>query len=161
MGTTSFDGEGVATKPIKILKNGELNELLHNTFTAGKENVETNAHASRGGYRSQIGITHHNIIMKNGNISKENLINSVKSGIYFEYTGDRPNMITGDFSGLIMVGFQIENGAIGSSVLETLIGVNLNDAYHQISGISKERLWVDEMYLPWVKLDNISISSRN
>jgi PmbA protein len=154
------DAEGIATQPLKIVDNGILSELYHNTFTAGKENRESNGHGSRGGFNSRIGISSHNIVMEPGKISLNDIIGDIEKGIYFEYTGDSPNGITGDFSGLIMVGYIIENGKIGPAVQETMIGINLLDAYSRISKISAEQKWVDDHHVPWILLDDVSISSR-
>ena len=160
LNTTSFDCEGVATKPIKIIDKGVLNEFYYNSFTAGKEGIETNGHASRSHYASNVGISNHNLIMSEGKEHWEDILGGIKKGIYFDYTGDSPNYITGDFSGLILTGCLIEDGEITKSLSEALIGINLLDAFKQIEIISKERMWIDEAYVPWVKLSNAMISGR-
>ena len=160
IGTQSFDDEGVATRPMKIIEKGFLKELYHNSFTAGKADCESNGHATRAGYAGRVMISNHNVQMEAGSRKKDDIIAEIKKGIYFDYTGDSPNAITGDFSGLIMHGYVIEDGQIGDALLETLIGINLLDAYKRIEIISKERQWVDENYMPWVKLSSATISSR-
>ncbi|MHA1473575.1 MAG: TldD/PmbA family protein [Promethearchaeota archaeon] len=160
LNTTSFDCEGAATKPIKIIDKGILNEFYYNSFTAGKEGIETNGHASRSHYASNVGISNHNLIMSEGKEHWEDILGGIKRGIYFDYTGDSPNYVTGDFSGLILTGCLIEDGEITKSLSEALIGINLLDAFKQIETISKERLWIDEAYVPWVKLSNATISGR-
>jgi PmbA protein len=160
IGTQSFDDEGVATRPMKIIEGGILKDLYHNSFTAGKAGCESNGHATRAGYAGRVMISNHNVQMEPGSRKKDDLIAEIKKGIYFEYTGDSPNAITGDFSGLIMHGYVIEDGQIGDALLETLIGINLLDAYKRIEIISKERQWVDDHYMPWVKLSSATISSR-
>jgi len=158
--TTAFDCEGSATKPITIIDKGVLNEFYYNSFTAGREGIETNGHASRSHYASNLGISNHNLIMSEGKESWEDILAGIKKGIYFDYTGDSPNYITGDFSGLILTGCLIEDGEITKSLSEALIGINLLDAFKQIETISKERMWIDEAYVPWVKLSNATISGR-
>ncbi len=160
LNTTSFDCEGAATKPIKIIDKGVLNEFYYNSFTAGKEGIETNGHASRSHYASNVGISNHNLIMSEGKEHWEDILGGIKKGIYFDYTGDSPNYVTGDFSGLILTGCLIEDGKITKSLSEALIGINLLDAFKQIETISKERIWIDEAYVPWVKLSNATISGR-
>jgi len=158
--TTAFDCEGVATKPITIIDKGVLNEFYYNSFTAGKEGIETNGHASRSHYASNLGISNHNLIMSEGKENWEDILGGIKKGIYFDYTGDSPNYVSGDFSGLILTGCLIEDGKITKSLSEALIGINLLDAFKQIETISKERVWIDEAYVPWVKLSNATISGR-
>ena len=160
LSTTSFDCEGVATKPIKIIDKGVLNEFYYNSFTAGKEGIETNGHASRSHYASNVGISNHNLIMSKGKEHWEDILSGIKKGIYFDYTGDSPNYVSGDFSGLILTGCLIEDGEITKSLSEALIGINLLDAFKKIETISKERIWIDEAYVPWVKLSEATISGR-
>lgn len=161
IGTESFDAEGKATKPITIVKNGELKEFYHNTLTASKFKTISNGHASRSSYSTGIGIGNYNLIMENGSKSFKNMISDVKHGIFFEYSGDSPNYVSGDFSGLIMTGYVIENGELGPALLETLISINLKDAFQKIIEISKERIWVDEILAPYVKIDPVVISGRD
>ena len=61
-----------------------------------------------------------------------------------------------------MVGYHILDGEIKEALLETMIGVNLLDAFNKISEVSKERIWIEDAYVPWVKLSDIQISgSKN
>ncbi|MHA1612544.1 MAG: TldD/PmbA family protein [Promethearchaeota archaeon] len=162
LGTESFDAEGVATKPLTIIKNGILEAFYHNTFTAGKEqDCESNGHASRGSYNSPLGISNNNLIMEPGSKNWENIVADIKKGIYLEYSGDSPDYITGDFSGLIMTGYIIDEGVIGPAVSETMMGINIIEAFSKIEEISRERKWIDEAFVPWVKISEMKISSRN
>lgn len=160
LGTESFDAEGIATEETTMVQDGVLKEFYHNSFTAGRAKIVSNGHASRGSYSGNIGISNNNIIMAPGNRRKEEMIADIKKGIYFEYTGDSPNEITGDFSGLIMTGYIIDDGILGPAVSETLLGINLLDAYKRIEEVSKERKWVDEAFVPWIKISKASISGR-
>ncbi|MHA1745045.1 MAG: TldD/PmbA family protein [Promethearchaeota archaeon] len=162
LGTESFDAEGIATRPMQILDRGVLKDLYHNTLTAGKVTppITSNGHASRGGYSGNIGISNNNLIMDEGNRSWKDMVADIKQGIFMEYSGDSPNYITGDFSGLIMTGYLIEDGEIGPAVVETLLGINLLDAFQRVEEVSQERVWIDEALMPYVKLSHASISSR-
>ncbi|MHA1673464.1 MAG: TldD/PmbA family protein [Promethearchaeota archaeon] len=162
MGTESFDAEGIATKPLTIVKDGILNAFYHNSFTAGKEyDCVSNGHASRGSYNSPLGISNNNLIMKPGSKSWENMVCDVKKGVYLEYTGDSPDYITGDFSGLIMTGYIIEDGVIGPALSETMMSINLVEVFSRIEEISSERKWIDEAYVPWVKISELKVSGRH
>ena len=59
-------------------------------------------------------------------------------GIILDYTGDSPNISTGDFSGLILQGNLIENGEIKHPLNETMVAINLIDLFMNIDAISKE-----------------------
>ncbi len=158
-GSQIFDDEGVPCKNKKILENGNfLKEgLLHNSYTAGKEGVESTGNASRGSYISvpSIGIT--NFIMKPGDSSFKEIIRDIKKGIILNYTGDSPNISTGDFSGLILEGNLIIDGEIKEPLNETMIGINLLDLFQNIDAVSKEYRVYGAFQAPWVRIKSVSI----
>ena len=159
VGSSSHDEEGVACKNKKIFDKGVFLDtgLLHNSYTAGKEGIESTGNATRKSYSSlpSIGIT--NFILKSGTISKDELIHSIKDGIFMHHTADSPNISTGDFSGLITQGNIIINGEIGSPLNETMFGLNLLDMFHKISAVSKEYHVYGAYYAPYVKIDDVKI----
>ncbi|MFX0059183.1 MAG: TldD/PmbA family protein [Candidatus Hodarchaeota archaeon] len=159
VGSAIFDGEGVPCKNKTIIDKGKFLKtgLLHNYYTAGKEGVESTGNASRNSYSSvpSIGIT--NLILKSGENSYDELIADIKNGILLNYTGDRPNTSTGDFSGLILQGNLISNGEIKEPLNETLIGINLIDLFSKIEAISKEIMTYGAFQAPYVKIESVPI----
>ncbi len=158
-GSQIFDDEGVPCQNKKILQNGNFLKtgLLHNSYTAGKEGVESTGNASRGSYITipSIGIT--NLIMKSGDIPLEEIIKGIKIGILLNYTGDSPNISTGDFSGLILHGNLIKDGEIKDPLNETMIGINLVDLFQKIEAVSKEYRIYGAFQAPWVKISSVNI----
>ncbi len=159
VGSIVFDGEGVPGKNKKIIKSGKfLNSgLLHNSYTAGKEGIESTGNASRGFYSSLPAIGTSNLIMKPGNISKDELIGDIKEGILLDYTGDSPNIATGDFSGLILQGNLIINGEIKDPLNETMFGINLLDLFKNIDAVSKEFKTYGSFQAPHVRIKDVQI----
>ncbi len=158
-GSQIFDDEGVPCKNKKILENGKFlkSGLLHNSYTAGKEGVESTGNASRGSYISipSIGIT--NFIMKPGDSSLEEIIKDIKEGIILNYTGDSPNISTGDFSGLILHGNLIQDGEVKEPLNETMVGINLMDLFKNIDAVSKEYRVYGAFQAPWVRINSVNI----
>ncbi|MFX0103957.1 MAG: TldD/PmbA family protein [Candidatus Hodarchaeota archaeon] len=158
-GSSVFDGEGVPCRNKKIFEQGTFlkSGLLHNSFTAGKEGVESTGNASRNSYSSipSVGIT--NLIMKAGDIKIEEIIKDIKEGVVLDYTGDSPNISTGDFSGLIMHGNLIKNGEIKEALNETMIGINLLDLFKKIDAVSEENKVYGVFQAPFVKLKSVNI----
>ncbi len=159
MGSAIFDGEGVPCKNKKIFDSGKFLKtgLLHNSYTAGKEGVESTGNASRRSYSSIPSISTTNLIMQNGEMSIEEIIEDVKEGILFDYTGDSPNISTGDFSGLILHGNLILNGEISDPLNETMIGINLLDLFKNIDAVSREFKIYGSLQAPYVRVKNVQI----
>ncbi|MFX1500886.1 MAG: TldD/PmbA family protein [Promethearchaeota archaeon] len=158
-GSQIFDDEGVPCKDKKIIEGGKFLEtgLLHNSYTAGKDGVESSGNASRSSYSSipSIGIT--NFIMKPGDMTLEEIIKDIKDGIMLDYTGDSVNLSTGDFSGLILRGNFIKNGEIKYPLNETMIGINIMDLFKKIDAVSKEYKVYGAFQAPYVRIDSANI----
>ncbi len=159
IGSSIFDGEGVPCKNKKIFTEGKLLKtgLLHNSYTAGKESVESTGNASRNSYSSIPSIGISNFIMKMGDISIKEIIGDLKEAIILDYTGDSPNITTGDFSGLILHGNIIKNGEIKNPLNETMIGINLMDLFQKIDAVSKEMKIYGSFQAPYVKVKDVQI----
>jgi PmbA protein len=156
-GSAAFDDEGVPCKNKEIFNKGKFLNILHNSYTAGKDGVESTGNASRKSYSSipSIGIT--NLSLKSGDHTKEELLNDIKSGIMLDYTGDSPNITTGDFSGLILQGNLIKNGEIKEPLNETMFGINLLDLFKNIDAVSKEFKIYGSFRAPYVKIKGVQI----
>ena len=159
IGSCSFDGEGVPCKNKNIFKNGKFlkDGLLHNSYTAGKENIESTGNASRNSYSSIPSIGSSNLILKPGDFSRDNMISDIKEGILLEYTGDSPTITTGDFSGLIVYGCLIENGEIKESLKNTMFSVNLLELFKNIDAVSKEFEIYGSFQAPFVRIKDFHI----
>lgn len=139
-GTASFDGEGVATVLKNIIENGVLKTYLHNLKTAAKDGVQTTGNASRGSYKSTIGISPTNIYFKAGEKSVDELIAGMEKGIYIvEMEGMHSgfNPISGDFS-LPAKGYFIENGQKTRAVNQITVSGNYYEALKNIKEIASD-----------------------
>ncbi|MFX1287605.1 MAG: metallopeptidase TldD-related protein, partial [Promethearchaeota archaeon] len=163
VGSSAFDGEGVPCKNKRIIKSGIFlkSGLLHNSYTAGKEGVESTGNASRRSFSSIPSIGISNLILKPGLVPQEEIIKDVKEGILLNSTADSPNIATGDFSGLISQGNLIIDGEVKQALNETMFGINLLDLFRNIEAISKEFKVYGSYYAPFVKVNNVQIIGAN
>ncbi|KKK42650.1 hypothetical protein LCGC14_0416150 [marine sediment metagenome] len=159
VGSSIFDGEGVPCTNKKIFEEGRFlkSGLLHNSYTSGKEGIESTGNASRSSYHSIPSIGATNFLFQSGDINIDEMIKNVKEGILFDYTGDSPNITTGDFSGLILHGNLITNGEIKEPLNETMVGINLLDLFKKIEAVSKEYKIYGSFQAPYVKVDDVQI----
>lgn len=136
LGSTSFDGEGVASGRKAVIERGELKTYLYDSYTAGKDSVESTGNSSRGGgvwsYRDPPSISFSNLVVERGDASLDEMISECAKGVYLRVTFDSPNLATGEFSGLMMEGYVIEKGEIGPSVRQSTLGISLLDMFSRI-----------------------------
>jgi len=158
IGSSEFDAEGVPCQNKKIFENGIFLSLLHNSYTAGKDGVESTGNAQRNSFYSTPNISPTNLKFIPGVYKKQELFEDIKIGILLDYTGDSPNIATGDFSGLILNGNLIKNGEIQESLNETMVGINLLDLFNRIEKASSEFEVYGSKSAPYIKISNVQIS---
>jgi len=157
-----FDDEGVPTRENIFIDHGVLKTYLHNTSTAKLFKTETTGNAGL------VMPNPWNIEMEPGNISKEELFQQVKKGLYLTNTWYTrfQNYAKGDFSTIPRDGiFLIENGEIKQSLKDIRVSDNILNMLNNISSISKERQhvhWWGEAdppsLSPYVLIKNVHIT---
>ncbi|OYT14850.1 MAG: peptidase U62 [Bacteroidetes bacterium 4572_77] len=111
-GNQSFDAEGVPTMITNLIKDGELKNYLYNLKTAKKDGVKSTGNASKGSYKSSVGIAASNLYLEKGNKNFDQILEEMGNGVLITdlaglHSGLNP--ISGDFS-LAASGFLVENG---------------------------------------------------
>jgi len=157
-----FDDEGVPTKENAFIDHGILKTYLHNTSTAKMFKTETTGNAGL------VAPSAWNIEMDAGDMSKEELFQETKKGLYLTNTWYTrfQNWAKGDFSTIPRDGiFLIEKGEIKQSLKDLRISDNALNMLGNIVGISKERQhvhWWGEAsppsLSPYVKIKDVTIT---
>ena len=131
---------------------------MYNTYTAAKDQVKSTGHATGGGRASpSVGPT--NIIVKQGREKLDSIVKDIKKGMLVTRFSGNVSAVSGDFSGVVKGGFIIEDGEKKHAVKETLIGGNIYRNLNDVQAISKERKMVGTMLLPYLCVQNVSITA--
>jgi PmbA protein len=127
-----FDGEGVATRPGRLIDRGRLTGWLLNSASARQLGLETNGYATRGiGGAPGAGAT--NVHLEAGAATPAELMAGIGRGLYVtELIGQGVNPVTGDYSRGAS-GFLIEDGELAAPVAEITIAGNLLEMYRSLS----------------------------
>lgn len=129
--TRPFDGEGVATKKMPVVKDGRLESWLLDCATARQLGLETTGHASRS-ISGPPSPGPSNLYLEAGENTLEELIGEISSGLYVtDLIGMGVNAVTGDYSRGAS-GFWIEDGKLAYPVSEITIAGNLKDMYRNL-----------------------------
>ncbi len=158
LGSSSFDREGLPHRPLPIIEKGVLKNFLYNTLTAKKEEWESTGHAS-GGISGPPRIATTNLMIEPGDADIDSLIGETTKGVIISRFSGVPDPISGDFSGAVKGGYLVENGEKASPIKETLVAGNVFELLNEISGISKETERIMSFIAPWVRLENVSVTS--
>ncbi|ROM51815.1 metalloprotease PmbA [Pseudomonas rhodesiae] len=128
MGSTSFDGDGLATYAKPFVEKGELVSYVLGTYSGRKLGLPSTANA--GGV--------HNLFVTHGDEDQAALLRRMGRGLLVtELMGHGLNMVTGDYS-RGAAGFWVENGEIQFAVQEVTIAGNMRDMFKQIVAVGKD-----------------------
>lgn len=152
----SFDDEGVASFPKKIIDKGVFTGFLHNLKTAAIFN-ETPTGNSFGG-----GISPATLYLEPGELSFDELIKEVKEGFYVnDLVGLHAgvNSSSGDFS-LQASGSYIKNGKIEHAVKMVVLSGNWFKLLKSIKEIGNDlKFEISGVGSPTVNVGNLTVSS--
>ena len=157
--TASFDREGVPHKQLTLIRDGVLTSLLQNTYTAHATGSENTGHAA-GSARSIPSIGPTNLSVLPGDASVDNLLSGMQRGLLIRRFSGNVDPISGDFSGSVKAAHLVERGRPTHAVSGTLIAGNVFDALETLSGISERREQVYNLTLPYVRLENVSVTAN-
>ncbi len=159
IGSRPFDAEGVPTQRTQILHGGVLKNILHNSYTANKDQVKNTGNASRPSYSGLPSISPSNLVIAPGTGTLDDLVSEIKKGILLRYTGDRPNMTTGDLSAMVMEGYYIKDGAIEHSVKNTLVGINMRDLLQRVYRVGADVRVTSTVVTPSIVVESAKVTS--
>jgi len=126
-----FDGEGLATSRLDIVRDGVLQQWILDLASARQLGLRSNARAARG-LNAPPSPAATNFHIANGAQTFEQLVASTRRGMLVtELIGMGVNMVTGDYSRGAS-GLWIENGEIAYPVSEVTIAGNLKDIFARL-----------------------------
>jgi PmbA protein len=137
-GSKAWDGEGLATAPTTVVRDGVLASYLLDTYSAKKLGLTTTRNASRS-LASTPSAAPTNLWMEPGEGTLEALIAQTGRGLLVtELIGFGVNTVTGDYS-QGAVGHWIEDGALAYPVAELTIASTLQTIWSTIDGLAGDR----------------------
>ena len=124
----AYDGEGLATKPVKIIDRGTLTQWIAESASARQIGIAPTGHAARG-ISGAPGASASNLRMEAGSVTPDALMADIEDGFYVTgLIGMGVNGLTGDYSRGAS-GFRIVRGERTEPVSEVTIAGNLRDMF--------------------------------
>jgi TldD protein len=116
-GSLNFDDEGNPTEKTVLVSNGKLTSYLHDRISSSFYKVPSTGNGRRQSFRHIPMPRMRSTYMENGPHKKEEIIASVKKGIYVDYfSNGEVNIGQGDFTFFVKFGYLIENGKMTKPV---------------------------------------------
>ena len=112
-GALNIDDEGVESQKTYIVKNGILNSYLHDRISAQHYGIAPTGNGRRESFRQSPLPRMRATYMENGNSTEEEMIASVKKGVFVDsFTNGQVQIGAGDFTFFVKSGKLIENGKL-------------------------------------------------
>ncbi len=149
VGSYPLDGEGTPSSRMPLFEKGVLKNYLFDLQTAGMMSAKTTGNGNRGfGSQPSPGCT--NVIVQPGDMKLKDMIKDIRYGVLVDQVlgGGQSNVLAGEFSVNIDLGFLIENGELVGRVKDCMIAGNVFDAFNNIAAIGSEAEWHGADHLP-------------
>ncbi|MBI4830856.1 MAG: TldD/PmbA family protein [Candidatus Lindowbacteria bacterium] len=155
------DGEGVPSQKTTLIEAGTLKRFLHNTYTAGKDGVESTGNGIRSSYASIPEVGASNFYLCPGDITRADLIGGCsRAYLVTDAMGMHTiDLVSGDFS-VGASGLWIEDGKVKFPVRETTIAGNVKDILTSIEKVADDLRFYSRYGSPTILVGNIVVSGK-
>jgi PmbA protein len=162
LGTRPFDDEGVPTGATRLIDEGVLQAVLHDSYTAARDGTASSTgNASRPSHAAPPAVMPSNFYFQPGPQTPDEVIAGVEKGLYVESVMNTHsiNPISGDYS-VSARGFWIENGKLTHPVNEVTIAIPLQEWLKNVSAVGSDLVFMPMMGAvgsPTIRVDNVMI----
>lgn len=138
-GSVNFDDEGVPGQKTFMVRNGVLESYLHDRISAAHFGVSPTGNGRRESFRYSPLPRMSATYMLGGKSTKEDIIASVKKGIYVDqFSNGQVQIGEGDFTFFVKSGFLIEDGRLTMPVKDINIIGNGPKALADITAVGND-----------------------
>ncbi len=142
-GSRPCDDEGIPSQRTPLITEGTVSHFLYDLQTAALANTKStgNGRRSQGGLPSPSPAA---FVIDAGSATFDEMVQDIKEGLVVEQLmgATQGNVLGGDFSGNVLLGFKVENGKIVGRVKNTMVSGNIYQLLKEIAAIGSDVKWV-------------------
>ncbi len=161
-GSRPCDDECVPSRVTPLVEKGLVKGFYYDLQTAARAGKESTGNGARG-RGSLPSPSASQLVVSPGKTSFDEMLKDIKEGLVIEQLmgAEQGNLLGGDFSGNVLLGYKVENGEIVGRVKDTMVSGNVYRLLKDIAGIGSEPDWVGSfLYTPPVYCTGLSVSSQ-
>ena len=143
------------------MDKGVVRSFLYDLQTAGLAKTESTGSAERS-LASQPTISTTSLQFETGDLTFAEMVGRIKEGIVVEELmgAGQGNVMGGDFSGNVLLGYKIENGEIIGRVKDTIVAGNVHEALRRVVAFGCEGRWVGgTVFAPPIWFESLTVSA--
>ncbi|MFH0887605.1 MAG: metallopeptidase TldD-related protein [Planctomycetota bacterium] len=162
-----FDDEGISTYKKNIIEKGVFKEFIFDLATASKKKTKSTGNGfKRGMWGGGIEVPPNpvvaNFTLLPGKMSMEEMIKDIKEGIIIDevlgfHSG---NIIQGEFSMNVGVGYFVQNGVIKGRAMDAMVAGNIYESFNKLVGLGNKLEITFVGYLPAMYFKEMSVAGK-
>ena len=161
-GSRPCDDEGIPSQCTPLVEKGTVAGFIYDLQTAALASTRStgNGSRSRGGLPAPAPSA---FIIAPGNTTFEEMVQDIKEGLVIEQLmgAGQGNILGGDFSGNVLLGYKVESGKIVGRVKDTMVSGNVYQVLKEITAIGSEARWVGGfLQTPHLYCPVLSVASK-
>jgi len=156
------DDEGIPSQRTPLIEQGTVANFLYDLQTAALAHTRStgNGSRSRGGLPTPSPSA---FIIAPGNTTFDDMVQDIKEGLVIEYLmgAEQGNILGGDFSGNVLLGYKVKSGKIVGRVKDTMVSGNIYQVLKQITAIGSDAKWVGSfLNTPHLYCSSLSVATK-
>jgi len=161
-GSRLCDDEGVPSRRTPVVENGVVAGFLYDLQTAAQAGTQSTGSGSRGlGSLPAPAVSA--LVVDDGDTTFEDMLADIKEGLIVEQLmgASQGNVLGGDFSGNVLLGYKVENGEIVGRVKDTMVSGNIYETLAELNAIGRGGRWVNSILrIPHLYCTRVAVSAQ-
>jgi len=156
------DDEGTPSQRTPLITQGRVAGFIYDLQTAALARKKSTGNGGRhhGGLPSP---TPSAFIFTAGDTAFDDMVSDIKEGLIIEQLmgAEQGNILSGDFSGNVLLGYKVESGKIVGRVKDTMVSGNIYQLLKDITAVGSDARWVgSSVYTPSLYCPSLSVASK-
>jgi len=161
-GSYPCDDEGVGGRRTPLVEGGVVSNFLYDLQTAGMAGVSSTGSGGRTNGGAPVP-SMSNMVIAAGEVSFEDMVRDMKEGLIVEHLmgAGQGNVLGGDFSGNVLLGYKVERGEVVGRVKDTMLSGNIYRALEHLSALGSDSEWVGwSLQSPALYCPSLAVASK-
>ncbi|MFC1871230.1 TldD/PmbA family protein [Chloroflexota bacterium] len=154
------DAEGVPSQRTALIEGGTVARFLYDLQTAAMANTRSTGNGSRN--RGLPSPSPSAFVIAPGNTTFDDMLKDMEEGLVVEQLmgAEQGNILGGDFSGNVLLGYKVEKGKITGRIKDTMVSGNV---YHILkdAALGRDTKWVGGfLQTPHIYCPGLSVAAK-
>jgi PmbA protein len=155
------DDEGIPSQILPLVERGVVSGFIYDLQTAGLAGTRSTGSGDRVG-ASLPSPSISNLMVQTGSTSFEDMVRGLDEGLVVEQLmgATQTNVLGGDFSGNVLLGYKVEKGEVVGRVKDTVVSGNIYQALSGAIAVGREARWVGPVHTPAVLCPDLAVGVK-